>query len=67
LLLKELNTKEMLAQFDIMQHLYTNFSLEKYESYLDEMVPHNYKQIERCFEGMFVWFSGCGLELSFVW
>lgn len=46
MLLKELTTKqEMLAQFDIMQHLYSNFTLEKYESYLDAMVPHNYTQI----------------------
>jgi hypothetical protein len=55
----------MLAQFDIMQHLYTNFSLEKYESYLDQMVPHNYMQIA-VLKGMFVSvFRVCGLELSF--
>jgi GNAT superfamily N-acetyltransferase len=50
-ILKELTTKqEMLAQYGIMQHLYTNFTLEKYECYLDEMVPHNYTQIA-VFEG----------------
>ena len=44
--IKELTTKqEMLAQFHIMQHLYTNLSLEKYNQYLSDMIPHNYKQI----------------------
>jgi GNAT superfamily N-acetyltransferase len=42
----ELNTvPEMLAQIETMQHLYPNLTLEKYESYLQEMVPHNYKQV----------------------
>jgi GNAT superfamily N-acetyltransferase len=36
---------EMLAQIEVMQHLYPNLTLEKYESYLQEMVPHNYKQV----------------------
>jgi GNAT superfamily N-acetyltransferase len=36
---------EMLAQIGVMQHLYPNLTLEKYESYLQEMVPHNYKQV----------------------
>jgi GNAT superfamily N-acetyltransferase len=46
LLIKELTTKqEMLAQFHVMQYLYTNFSLEKYDAYLSDMIPHNYKQI----------------------
>ena len=49
--IKELTTKqEMLAQFHVMQYLYTNFSLEKYEAYLSDMIPHNYKQIA-VFEG----------------
>ncbi|SHH08947.1 Acetyltransferase (GNAT) family protein [Flavobacterium micromati] len=44
--IKELTTKqEMLAQFHVMQYLYTNFSLEKYDAYLSDMIPHNYKQI----------------------
>jgi hypothetical protein len=51
----------MLAQFDIMQHLYTNFSLEKYESYLDEMVPHNYNK-SLFFEG-----DVCVGSLVVVW
>ena len=49
--IKELTTKqEMLAQFHVMQYLYTNFSLEKYDAYLSDMIPHNYKQIA-VFEG----------------
>ncbi len=49
--LKELITKEeMLAQYAVMLHLYTNFTYEKYEAYLTEMIPHNYKQIA-VFEG----------------
>ena len=49
--IKELTTKqEMLAQIEVMQHLYTKFTLEKYDSYLTEMIPHNYKQVA-VFEG----------------
>ncbi len=41
----------MLAQFELMEHLYSNnFTLEKHEAYLTEMLPHNYKQIT-LFEG----------------
>ncbi|MGH2665316.1 GNAT family N-acetyltransferase [Flavobacterium sp.] len=35
----------MLAQIETMQHLYPKLSLEKYQSYLQEMIPHNYKQV----------------------
>ena len=35
----------MLAQIEIMQQLYPKLSIEKYEAYLQEMVPHNYTQI----------------------
>lgn len=49
--LKELITKEeMLAQYAVMLNLYSNFTYEKYEAYLTEMIPHNYKQIA-VFEG----------------
>lgn len=37
--------KEMLEQLEIIQHLYSDFTLEKYESLLDEMLPINYKQL----------------------
>lgn len=44
--IKELTTiPEMLEQIEILKHLYPKFTLEKYESYLKEMIPHNYKQL----------------------
>jgi GNAT superfamily N-acetyltransferase len=44
--IKELTTfSEMLSQFEIIKHLYPNFTVEKYEAYLKEMIPHNYKQL----------------------
>ena len=44
--IKELTTKqEMLDHFEVMQHLYSKFTLEKYDSYLTDMIPHNYKQV----------------------
>jgi GNAT superfamily N-acetyltransferase len=36
---------EMLSQLEIIKHLYQNISKEKYEAYLKEMIPHNYKQL----------------------
>lgn len=46
MLLKELTTiDQMLAELAILKHLYPTFTPEKYESYLKEMVPHNYKQL----------------------
>ncbi len=48
---KELSTiQEMLSQLEIIKHLYPNFTLEKYKAYLEEMIPHNYKQLA-VFEG----------------
>jgi ribosomal protein S18 acetylase RimI-like enzyme len=42
----ELTTKaEMLAQLPIIKELYGDFTLEKYELLLNEMLPINYKQI----------------------
>jgi GNAT superfamily N-acetyltransferase len=41
---------EMLTQIEVMQHLYPNLEITKYESYLQQMVPHNYKQLA-VFEG----------------
>lgn len=44
--IKELTTvEEMLAQIEVIRYLYPKFTLEKYESYLKEMIPHNYKQV----------------------
>ncbi len=49
--IKELTTvEEMLAQIETMQHLYPKLTLEKYQLYLQEMIPHQYKQIA-VFEG----------------
>ena len=46
LIIKELSTiDEMLANIEVMRFLYPTFTLEKYQSYLVEMIPHNYKQV----------------------
>jgi GNAT superfamily N-acetyltransferase len=43
---KELLTiNEMVAQYDIITQLYPKMSIEKYQDYLSEMIPHNYKQL----------------------
>lgn len=36
---------EMLAQIEIIRHLYPSISEQKYTDYLQEMIPHHYKQI----------------------
>ena len=42
----ELTTiEEMLAQIEIIRQLYPNISDEKYKSYLEAMLPHNYTQV----------------------
>lgn len=42
----ELTTiEEMVEQIEIIRHLYPNISEEKYKSYLEAMIPHNYTQI----------------------
>lgn len=38
-------TQEMLEQIEMIRHLYPNISQEKYKSYLETMVPHNYTQV----------------------
>lgn len=44
--IKELTTiEEMSAQLETIQNLYPNMTLEKYQSYLQQMIPHNYKQL----------------------
>ena len=64
----------MLAQFEIMKHLYPKFTLETYESYLKKMIPHNYTQIAvfdkeeilgltGCWSGTKLW-SGKYLEVD---
>ena len=59
MLLKELTTtNEMLAEIEILKHLYPTFTIEKYQSYLEEMVPHNYKQLAIYDEGVCVALTG---------
>jgi GNAT superfamily N-acetyltransferase len=36
---------EMLAQIETMRFLYPNLSVKRYETYLSQMVPHNYIQV----------------------
>ncbi len=36
---------KMLTQIKLVQQLYPKITVEKYQSYLEEMIPHNYKQI----------------------
>ena len=44
--IKELTTiEEMLTNIEVMRFLYPAFTVEKYEGYLKEMIPHNYKQV----------------------
>ncbi len=57
--LKELTTKqEMLDNIEVMRFLYPTFTLEKYDAYLTEMIPHNYKQIAVYEDGVCVGTSG---------
>jgi GNAT superfamily N-acetyltransferase len=43
---KELHTvEEMLTHFEVIQFLYPNLGIEKYEAYLKEMTLHNYAQL----------------------
>ena len=42
--------EEMLSQFGMMQFLYPKMKIETYELYLNDMIPHNYKQLA-VFEG----------------
>ncbi len=43
---RELTTvAEMLNNIELMRFLYPTFTFEKYEAYLKDMVPHNYKQL----------------------
>jgi GNAT superfamily N-acetyltransferase len=49
--IEELTTiEEMVSQIDIIRHLYPNISDEKYQVYLEAMIPHNYTQVA-VFEG----------------
>jgi hypothetical protein len=44
--IKELTTiEEMLTNIEVMRFSYPTFYIDKYEGFLKEMVPHNYKQV----------------------
>jgi GNAT superfamily N-acetyltransferase len=51
--------EEMLAQIETMRFLYPKLSMEKYRSFLLEMVPHNYIQIGVFDEGVCLGITGC--------
>lgn len=36
---------EMLSQMEIINFLYPKMSIARYESFLNDMIPHNYKQL----------------------
>jgi GNAT superfamily N-acetyltransferase len=57
---KELSTiPEMLAQLETMQYLYPKLNIQKYERFLQEMVPHNYIQIAVFENDVCVGITGC--------
>jgi GNAT superfamily N-acetyltransferase len=59
----ELTTiEEMLEQIEIIRHLYPNISDDKYRTYLEAMIPHNYTQVavfenERCLGLTGLWYG----------
>ncbi|MCM0665405.1 GNAT family N-acetyltransferase [Flavobacterium tyrosinilyticum] len=58
--IKELATiEEMVAQISTIRFLYPNISLEKYQSFLSEMVPHNYIQIAIFEDDICLGLTGC--------
>lgn len=58
--LLELTTiNEMLDQVEAIRFLYPDLSLEKYEAYLSQMVPHNYIQIAVFDENTCLGITGC--------
>lgn len=59
-LIKELTTiTEMLSEIGTIRFLYPNMTLEKYESFLLEMIPHNYTQIAVFENDICIGLTGC--------
>lgn len=55
----ELTTKaEMLEQLPIIQQLYSEFTQEIYGNMLDQMIPHNYKQLVVVKNGITIGLAG---------
>lgn len=36
---------EMLTHLELVKQLYPEITIQKYQSYLEQMIPHNYKQV----------------------
>lgn len=49
---------EMLSQLEIIQQLYPEISHEKYQSFLVEMIPHNYQQLAVFEHGICIGLTG---------
>jgi ribosomal protein S18 acetylase RimI-like enzyme len=49
----------MLAQIDIIRHLYPKISEEKYKAYLQEMIPRNYTQVAVFENQICIGLTGC--------
>ena len=52
-----LNT-DMLSQFEMIQFLYPKMKIETYQTYLNDMIPHNYKQLAVYENGICVGMTG---------
>ncbi|WP_129745826.1 GNAT family N-acetyltransferase [Flavobacterium anhuiense] len=58
--IKELKTiEDMVAQIHTIRFLYPNISIEKYETFLAEMLPHNYIQIAVFEDDICLGLTGC--------
>ena len=58
--IKELTTiPEMLTEIDTIRFLYPNLSVEKYEKFLSEMIPHNYIQVAVFEDNVCLGITGC--------
>lgn len=49
---------EMMAQFSIIQQLYPEITMEKYQSYLAQMIPHKYLQLAVFEHGICIGLTG---------
>lgn len=49
---------EMLSEIEIIQQLYPEITFEKYQSYLTEMIPHNYQQLAIFEHGICIGLTG---------
>ena len=57
---RELTTiDEMLTQIDTIRFLYPKITLEKYKSFLFDMLPHNYTQIAVFENDVCLGITGC--------